>query len=73
MAVAAGSRLRLVALAYGLRRGGLGERKGVSEDRGTRVDVDAPPGAELNVDGELVPHGPARFSVQAHAFRLVTG
>ena len=73
MAVAAGSRLRLVSLAYGLRRGGLGEREGVRRDRGARVDVDAPPGAELNVDGELVPHGPARFTVQARAFRLVAG
>jgi diacylglycerol kinase (ATP) len=73
VAVAAGSRLRLVPLAYGLRRGGLGERTGVRHDRGTRVELDAPAGAAFNVDGELVRHGPAAFSVRGRAFELVVG
>jgi diacylglycerol kinase (ATP) len=73
VAMEAGSRLRLVGLAYGLRRGGLGERPGVSRDRGRRIDVDAPAGTAYNVDGELVRHGSARFTVEARAFELVTG
>jgi diacylglycerol kinase (ATP) len=73
VAVAAGSRLRLPALAYGLRRGGLTERAGVSHDRGARIELDAPAGAAFNVDGELVRHGPARFTAEAGAFRLVVG
>jgi diacylglycerol kinase (ATP) len=73
VAVAAGSRLRLIPLAYGLRRGRLGDRPGVRHARGRRVEVDAPPGARFNIDGELAAIGSASFTVQPDAFRLVTG
>lgn len=73
VAVAAGSRLRLPRLAYGLRRGGLSEQDGVTHARGREVRVEAPGGAAYNVDGELVEQGPARFTVEPAAFRLVVG
>ena len=73
VAVAAGSRLRLIPLAYGIRRGGLAGRAGVHHARGRYVEVQAPPGARFNVDGELARVGSARFDVEREAFRLVVG
>jgi diacylglycerol kinase (ATP) len=73
VAAAAGSRLRLPALAYRLRRGGLTERAGIGHARGASIELDAPANAEFNVDGELVRHGPATFTAEAGAFRLVVG
>ena len=73
VAAAAGSRMRLPALAYGLRRGGLERRAGIGHARGARIELDAPADAEFNVDGELVRHGSATFTVEAGAFRLVVG
>jgi diacylglycerol kinase (ATP) len=73
VAVAAGSRVRLPGLAYGLRVGTLAERPGVRHARGARIELDAPAGAAYNVDGELVEHGPAHFEVAPRAFELITG
>ena len=73
VAVEAGSRLRLPALAYALRRGRLAGRPWARHARGRHAEVVAPPGTTFNVDGELVGAGPARFGVQADAFRLVIG
>jgi diacylglycerol kinase (ATP) len=73
VAVEAGSRLRLPALAYRLRRGGLSDQRGVRHDRGRDVGVAAADGTLFNVDGELVEHGSARFGVEPAAFRLVVG
>lgn len=71
--VDAGSRLRLPGLAYGLKTGRVTERRGVKHERGTRVEIDAPAGSGYNVDGEVVEHGPALFTVAPHAFELVVG
>jgi diacylglycerol kinase (ATP) len=73
VAVAAGSRLRLISLAYGIRRGTLVGRTGVHHVRGRRVEVEARAGATFNVDGELVQANAATFDVQRDAFRLVAG
>lgn len=73
VAVSAGSRLRLLRLAYGLRRGGLSAQPDVEHARGRRVSIDAPAGAAYNVDGELVRTGPATFTVDRQGFDLVVG
>ena len=73
VAVAAGSRLRLVPMAYGLRRGGLSGQAGVAHRRGARIAVEAPAGTSYNVDGEVVEAGSATFTVESHAFELVVG
>ena len=41
--------------------------------RGARIELDVPVGTDFNVDGELVRHGPATFTAEAGAFRLVVG
>ena len=73
VAVAARSRVLLPALAWRLRRGRVTEGPGVRHARGTRIELDAPPGAAFNVDGELVEHGPAHFTISPRAFELVVG
>jgi diacylglycerol kinase (ATP) len=73
VAVAAGSRVRLISLAYGIRRGTLAGRAGVRHARGRRVEVEAPADAIFNVDGELVRADAATFDIQRDAFRLVAG
>jgi diacylglycerol kinase (ATP) len=72
VAVAAGSRLGLASLALGLRRGRL-RGPGVRRARGHRVEVEAPPDAAFNVDGELASVGSARFGVEPRAFQLLVG
>lgn len=67
-----GSRLRLVQRAYGMRGGRIVSQRGVHHARGSAVEVVAPPSTPFNVDGEIVPQGPASFSVEPAAFRLVT-
>ena len=56
--IEAGSRLRLVARAYGLRRGGIEEQRGVATCRGREVDGRdrgrATSSGGFNVDGEVV-------------------
>jgi diacylglycerol kinase (ATP) len=71
--LAAGPRLRLAAHAYGLRRGNLTAQRGVRHGRGVRVEVGVPRGTAFNVDGEVIDHGPARFTIEPGAFRVVTG
>lgn len=73
VAAAAGSRLRLPGLAYGMRTGGLTERRGVRHARGARIELEAPAGAAYNVDGEVLERGPASFEVDPRAFELVIG
>lgn len=70
--IEARGRARLVLHAYGLRRGRITEHEGVRHRRAHRVEVEVPPGTPFNVDGELVPHGRATFSVEPRAFQLVT-
>jgi diacylglycerol kinase (ATP) len=71
VAVAAGPRRGLVALAYRLRTGGLARHRRARRRRCPRAVVRVPGGTEWNVDGEIVPAGTSRFRGEADAFRLV--
>jgi diacylglycerol kinase (ATP) len=71
VAVGAGPRPGLVALAYRLRSGSLGGHRRAHQSRCQSAVVRVPDGTEWNVDGELVTAGTTRFSGQANAFSLV--
>jgi diacylglycerol kinase (ATP) len=71
VAVAAGARPGLVALAYRLRTGGLARHRKARRRRCASAEVRVPDGSGWNVDGEIVSAGPSRFRGQAEAFRLV--
>ncbi|HEX5621293.1 MAG TPA: diacylglycerol kinase family protein [Solirubrobacteraceae bacterium] len=68
----AGSRIGLARRAWGLRRQTIAQQRDVVHARGRVIEVTLPPGAELNVDGELRRGGLERVTVTPHAFRLVT-
>lgn len=67
--IEAGNRLRLVQYATALREGRITDQPGVLSTRGARVSLGLPDGAELNVDGEVIPArmpitiAPAHFEV----------
>jgi diacylglycerol kinase (ATP) len=67
----AGSRIGLLRRAVGLRRGDIAAQAGVVHGRGHVVDLRLPPGAEVNVDGELVRRSRLRLTAQRAAFELV--
>jgi len=67
----AGSRLGLARRAWGLRTQTIAQQRGVEHARGAVIEVELPPGAELNVDGELRRGGLQRVTVRPGAFRLV--
>jgi diacylglycerol kinase family enzyme len=69
----AGSRLALARRAWGLRRGTVEQQEPVEHHRGTLVEAQLPPGAELNVDGEIRGSGLERVTVERAAFALVIG
>jgi diacylglycerol kinase (ATP) len=71
VAVAAGPRPGLVALAYRLRSGSLASHRKAHRRRCASAVVRVPDGTEWNVDGELVTGGTTRFRGEADAFRLV--
>jgi len=73
VAVEAGPRPGLVALAYRLRRGSLGEHRRARSARCTRATLDVPQQIEFNVDGEIGQSGPASFRGERAAFALVVG
>jgi YegS/Rv2252/BmrU family lipid kinase len=73
VAIEAGPRLGLVGLAYRLRSGRVTDDPHAFNARCTTAEVLVRDGTPFNVDGELVTVGPARFTVQARAFRLVVG
>ena len=73
VAIEAGARLRLIGLAYRLRRGSATDDPHAYHATCTTAEVLAPDGTAFNVDGEVVTIGPARFTVQPRAFRLVVG
>lgn len=73
VAIDAGPRLGLVGLAYRLRSGGVTDHPRAFHASCTTAEVLVPDGTVFNVDGELVTIGPARFTVQPSAFRLVVG
>jgi diacylglycerol kinase (ATP) len=67
----AGSRAGLARRAWGLRTRTIAQQRGVPHERGAVVEVDLPPGSEINVDGELRAGGLERVTVQARAFKLL--
>ncbi len=61
--IEAGNRLRLIQYATALREGRITSQPGVLSVRGARVSLGLPDGAELNVDGEVLPaRGPVTIS-----------
>ena len=73
IAVGAGARLGLVALAYRLRSGGLGTHGRSRHARCERARLEVSDATEFNVDGEVVRGGPVDFRGEAAAFDLVVG
>jgi diacylglycerol kinase family enzyme len=73
VAIEAGPRLGLISLGYRLRSGGVTDHPRAFHASCTTAEVEVPAGTDFNVDGELVSIGPARFTVQPDAFRLVAG
>jgi diacylglycerol kinase (ATP) len=67
----AGSRAGLARRAWGLRARTIAQQRGVPHEQGHVIEVDLPPGSELNVDGELRDDGLERVTVRAQAFSLV--
>jgi len=72
VAVEAGPRPGLVALAYRLRSGRLAGHRRARQRRCTSAVVRVPDGTDWNVDGEIVPIGTSYFRGEAGAFRLVS-
>ena len=73
IAIEAGPRLGLMAVAYRLRSGGLTNHPRAFHTRCEQVKVQVPDRTEFNVDGEVVTAGDARFRALRGAFRLVVG
>jgi diacylglycerol kinase (ATP) len=73
VAIEAGPRPGLAALAYRLRRGSLGDHGRAHTARCLAATLDVPEATEFNVDGEVVRSGPARFRGQRAAFALLVG
>jgi diacylglycerol kinase (ATP) len=71
VAVAAGPRPGLVAVAYRLRSGRLAGHRRARRRSCAGAVVRVPDGTDWNVDGEIVPAGTSRFRGEARAFRLV--
>jgi diacylglycerol kinase family enzyme len=68
----AGSRAGLARRAWGLRQRTIAQQRDVPHERGHVVEVELPPGSEINVDGEIREGGLERVTVEPRAFRLVT-
>jgi len=73
VAIEAGARPALVALAYRLRRGDVTDHPRAFHSRCSHAEVQVPGETQFNVDGELVTTAAARFRVQKDAFELVVG
>lgn len=73
VAIEAGPRIGLVGLAYRLRSGGVTGHPRAFHASCKTAEVLVADGTAFNVDGELATIGPARFTVQPGAFRLVVG
>jgi len=69
--VPAGSRIGLARRAWGLRTKTIERQRRVSHFEGKVVEVELPPGSELNCDGEFVDDGLDFVTATANAFRLV--
>jgi diacylglycerol kinase family enzyme len=69
-----GSRLGLVRRAWGMRARTIARQRAIGHLRGVVVEAALPPGrTELDVDGELHPHGLERATVEHAAFALLYG
>ena len=66
-----GSRATLARRAWGLRTQTIAQQRDVPHERARVVEVDLPPGSEVNVDGEFRKRGLERVTVTPRAFRLV--
>jgi diacylglycerol kinase (ATP) len=71
--LAAGSRLALARRAWGLKRGTIAQQRGVEHHRGALLELELPPGTELNADGEVRAAGLERVTVERDAYALVVG
>jgi diacylglycerol kinase (ATP) len=71
--IEAGSRLRLITHAYGMRSGRLEGQTGVLAASRRRVDVETDGRTGFNVDGEVLEATAARISVEPAAFEAVIG
>jgi diacylglycerol kinase family enzyme len=69
--IPAGSRAGLARRAWGLRTRTIAQQRDVEHHRGRVVEVDLPPGTELNVDGEVRAGGMERVMAHPRAFGLV--
>ena len=69
--VPAGSRFGLVQRAWGLRTKTIERQRRVAHFEGKVVEVELPPGSELNCDGEFVDGGLDYVTAKMNAFRLV--
>ncbi|HEV2074990.1 MAG TPA: hypothetical protein VGR10_02015, partial [Thermoleophilaceae bacterium] len=69
--VEAGPRARLAAHAWRMRSGRLRPQPGVRHERAEAFALSVPEGTELNLDGEIVPIGRTRFSVDPTGVELV--
>lgn len=69
--VPAGSRLGLARRAWGLRTKTIERQRQVAHFEGKVVEVELPPGSELNCDGEFVDGGLDYVTATANAFSLV--
>jgi diacylglycerol kinase (ATP) len=69
----AGSRLRLIRYAYGLRAGRVEAQEGVAKCAGEGIGVETDGSTGFNVDGELVAGATARCEIAPRAFEVVTG
>jgi diacylglycerol kinase (ATP) len=69
----AGSRVGLARRAWGLRRHTIAEQRGVEHHRAEVIELDVPPGTEVNVDGEVREGGLERVTAERDAYELVVG
>jgi diacylglycerol kinase (ATP) len=71
--IPAGTRVGLARRAWGLRRHTIAEQRGVEHHRATVIELDVPPGTEVNADGEVHRAGLERVTAERDAYELVVG
>jgi diacylglycerol kinase (ATP) len=71
--IPAGTRIGLARRAWGLRRHTIAEQRGVEHHRGAVMELDVPPGTEVNADGEVRRGGLERVTAERDAYELVVG
>jgi diacylglycerol kinase (ATP) len=71
--IPAGTRIGLARRAWGLRRHTIAEQRGVEHHRATVIELDVPPGTEVNADGEVRRGGLERVTAERDAYELVVG